>query len=158
MNHSVSRLLLFVLLFISPVIAMGEDSAALHRLLFRSGRVMVGEIVLRNEEVVVVKDTYGSRFQFPMSDIVEIAELKDDEPQLKQDDKSSRSVSNIKRTALGIRAAGGVAALDGSVGGAFAVDLRMGVNSLAGKRIFLGGQVGYRALMAEGKTLSVIPI
>ena len=158
MNKFLSRLLLLMLLVVSPVLAMGEDGGAMHRVLFRSGRVVVGEIVLRNDEVVIVKDSYGARFQFPMADISEITEIKEEEPEHTESAKASRSISNAKRTSLGFRVAGGVAAVDGSVGGALAADLRMGANNIAGRRIFLGGQVGYRALMAEGKTLSVIPI
>ena len=157
MRKYLSRLL-FILLLLAPVHAMGAEDTVMHRLLFRSGRVVVGEIVLRNEEVVIVKDTYGARFQFPISDIQEITELKDDEPEQKQDNKASRSMTNVKRTSLGFRAAGGVASIDGKTGGAVAADFRLGANNLAGRHIFLGGQVGYRALIVENKTLSVIPI
>ena len=131
-----------------------------YRLLFHSGRVVVGEIVLRNEEVVVIKDAYGTKFQYPMSDIVEITEIIE-QPQEQAEstkDTRSRSVTNNKRTSLGARVAGGLVCLGQSTGGAVAVDLRLGANNLGGKRIFLGGQVGYRALMAESKVLSVIPI
>ena len=48
--------------------------------------------------------------------------------------------------------------MNGLTGGAIAADVRLGANNLAGRRIFLGGQVGYRALLLEGKALSIIPI
>ena len=154
------------MLLVIPLLMYGEQ-AVQHKLVFRSGRVVTGEIVLRNDEVVIIRDGYGTRFQFPMTDIVEITELKDDEPEPeKVDDTQSRSVTNVKRTSLGVRVAGGVVCLDGSaadanrstVGGAIAADFRLGANNLGGRHIFLGGQVGYRALMAEGKTLSIIPV
>lgn len=166
------RLVLLLLLFV-PLVSMGQEtetpqtitqtgqeSAAQYRLLFHSGRVVVGEIVLRNEEVVIVKDSYGSRFQYPLSDIVEITEiLEDKEQQVSgKGETNSRSVSNVKRTSLGVRVAGGLASLDGSLGGAIAADFRLGANNLGGMHIFLGGQVGYRALIVEGRTLSIIPI
>ena len=165
MNIS-TRFRLLVLLLALPLMVFAEQ-AVQHKLVFRSGRVVTGEIVLRNEDVVIIKDGYGTRFQFPMSDIVEITELKEEEPDQKpKEDTQSRSVTNVKRTSLGVRVAGGVACLDGSVtdagkatlGGAIAADFRLGANNLGGKHIFLGGQVGYRALMAEGKTLSIIPV
>ena len=45
------RLIGVVLLVVLPALAMCEESAVLHRVLFHSGRVVVGEIVLRNEDV-----------------------------------------------------------------------------------------------------------
>lgn len=136
---------------------------AQYRLLFRSGRVVVGEIVLRNEDVVIVKDGYGTRFQYPMTDITEITEIVDRPPSNGDQaagagSQKSRSMTNAKRTSLGIRAAGGVVSVDGKTGGVIVADARLGANNLGGKRIFLGGQVGYRALMVESKVLSVIPI
>lgn len=158
MNRILVRILALILLVLSPVLVAGAEPV-LSRLLFSSGREVVGEIVLRNDEVVIVKDSYGTRFQFPVADIVEIVELKEDEPEQKQqDEKTSRTVRNVKRTSLGVHLAGGVLTLDGSLGGALAADVRLGANNLGGRRIFLGGQVGYRALMAESRTISLIPI
>ena len=158
MNRNALRQLAFLLLFV-PVLAFGEQSTTLHKLLFHSGRVVVGEIVLRNDEVVIVKDSYGSRFQFPMSDVVEITEVIDkDASEKHEEDVASRTITNAKRTSLGIHVAGGLVNLDGSTGGSIAADVRLGANNLGGRRIFLGGQVGYRALLVEKKTLSIIPI
>ena len=138
----------------------------MHRVLFHSGRVVVGEIVLRNDEVVIVKDSYGVKFQFPMSDVVEITEVIDQEASEKHEEEVvSRKVSNVKRTSLGLRVVGGVASFGGgSLGGVIGADARLGANNLAGRHIFLGGQVGYRLLlmvMDAGKPmrlLSIIPI
>ncbi len=173
MNMLDLRYLLVLLIMFSPLRMMGQtteafqpeavessEKAAQYRLLFHSGRVVVGEIVLRNEEVVIIKDAYGTKFQYPMSDIVEITEIIEQPQEQAKNvkDTHSRSMTNTKRTSLGVRVAGGVLCLGNSVGGAAAVDLRLGANNLGGKRIFLGGQVGYRALIAESKVLSVIPI
>ena len=157
MKNVLHRYVLTILMMLVPLLMLADD-AVLHRVVFRSGRVMVGEIVLQNEEVVIVKDSYGARFQFPMSDIREITELKSDEPQAQKDDKSSRSVTNVKRTSLGVRVGGGVAGIGEKTGGVVAADLRLGANNVAKRHIFIGGQVGYRALMSEGKVLSVLPI
>lgn len=149
-----------VLLLLLPVLALCEE-AAQYKLLFHSGRVVVGEIVLRNDEVVIVKDQRGARFQYPTSDIAEITELSSEQPTVSEqteDEKASRRATNIKRTSLGVHLAGGVASIDGVTGGALAVDLLLGANNVGGRRIFLGGQVGYRALLTGAKPLSIIPI
>ena len=99
MNIS-TRFRLLVLLLALPLMVFAEQ-AVQHKLVFRSGRVVTGEIVLRNEDVVIIKDGYGTRFQFPMSDIVEITELKEEEPDQKpKEDPQSRSVTNVKRTSF----------------------------------------------------------
>ncbi|MBQ7531100.1 MAG: hypothetical protein IJT12_05285 [Paludibacteraceae bacterium] len=159
MQKMVSRIVLMAVLMLLPLLAVADD-AVLHRLLFRSGRVVVGEIVQRNSEVVIVKDGHGARFQYPMSDIQEITELSNQQPEVSTEpaETNSRSVTNVKRTSLGVRVAGGVMSLDGTTGGAVAADFRLGANNLGGRHIFLGGQVGYRGLIGAGKTLSLIPI
>ena len=159
MKNSGLHVLALLLLLAVPMAGLCGQ----YRLHFRSGRVVVGEIVLRNEDVVVVTDSYGARFQFPMTDIIEITEIVEQQPADGSQasdvgSRKSRSVTNIKRTSLGVRAAGGLVSVDGKTGGAVAADFRLGANNIANRRIFLGGQVGYRALMVEQKVLSVIPI
>lgn len=152
------RTYLLAMMLVLPLMLMAEEGV-MHRLTFRSGRVMVVQIVLQNEEVVIVKDSRGARFQFPMSDIQEITELKADEPeQAQQEEKSAKSMSNVKRTSLGIHVAGGLASMGGKTGGSMAADFRLGANNVGKRQIFLGGQVGYRGLMMPGKTYSVLPI
>ena len=161
MKNVLIRYVLTLAMILVPLLMVADD-AVLHRVVFRSGRVMVGEIVMRSDEVVIVKDQRGARFQFPMSDIQEIIELRSDEPepevQEAESTKGSRAMTNVKRTSLGFRLVGGVAGLGGVTGAAVGGDFRLGANNVARKQIFLGGQVGYRALIAEGKVLSVMPI
>ena len=156
-----NRLRTYVLawMLMLPLLMMAED-AVMHRLTLRSGREVTGEIVLRNEEVVILKDSRGSRFQYPMSDVQEIVELREDEPEQvqQQDGKTSKSLSNVKRTSMGFHVAGGLVSMSGQTGGAIAADFRLGANNVAQKQIFVGGLVGYRGLLLDGKVLSVLPI
>jgi len=146
------------MMLVLPLMLMAEEGVQ-HRLTFRSGRVVVGEIIMQNEEVVIVKDASGGRFQYPMSQIAEITELKEDEPeQVQHEEKSSKAVSNVKRTSMGIHVAGGLTSMSGQLGGSLAADFRLGANNLARRQIFLGGQVGYRELMMPGKTYNILPI
>lgn len=163
MNRSYIHYGIILLLLIVPLIAMSADNDVTYRLQHRTGRVIVGQIVERNDEIVIVQDSYGARFQYPMTDIVEISEVvaeeqKQEESVSKGKEKKSRTLTNIKQTSPGIHVAGGLLNLGGVTGGAIAVDFRLGANNLGGKRIFLGGQIGYRGLMAEKKVYSAIPI
>ena len=82
MNSSNLCRLTLLLLLALPLYAMGQTAEAPQaavpvsesqpvqcRIVFKSGRVVTGEIVQKNEEVVIVKDKYGSRFQYPMTDV-----------------------------------------------------------------------------------------
>ena len=159
----VARLLSAVLLLLLPVLALCGE-AAQYKLLFHSGRVVVGEIVLRNDEVVIVKDQRGARFQYPTSDIAEITELSNEHPAVSEqmeDEKASRRATNIKRTSLGARLILGRVSLgEHTYGGIIGADVKLGANNLGGRRIFLGGQVGYRYFImgADAPRWSFIPI
>ena len=150
--------LVWIALLCAGCLAAYADEQVMQRLVFRSGRVVVGEIVMQNDDVVIVKDANGARFQYPRTDIVEITAVKDDEPKQEDKETNSRSVSNVKKTSLGFRLASGVTNINGQVGAAEAVDFMLGANNVGNRRIFLGGAVGYRALIAGGKVYSVIPI
>ena len=152
------RLVLICVLCMSTMVAVCAAESVPQRLVFRSGRVVVGEVVMQNDEVVIVKDASGARFQYPRAEIVEITAVQDDEP--KQDDKeaASRSMSNVKKTSMGFRVASGVMHLNKQNGATVAADFMIGANNIANRRIFLGGAVGYRALLLAGKTYSVLPI
>lgn len=169
MNSFNPRHLLLLLLLVLPMLAMADDSP-MYRIVLRSGQVVVGEVLRHNEEVVIVKDQSGARFQYPAGEVEQITELVASQESKTEDvaeeEVTSRTVSNVKRTSMGFRFAGGVASIGGRGGGVAAADFRLGANNLGGKHIFLGGQVGYRALMTpelvDGKqnvtVLSVIPI
>ena len=151
------RLVCLVLLCSFTVAVCAEEQVP-QRLVFRSGRVVVGEIVMQNDEVVIVKDASGARFQFPRADIQEITAVEEEQPKADEKESASRAMSNVKKTSMGFRAGSGVMRLNEQTGIAVAADFMIGANNLANRRIFLGGAVGYRALMQAGKTYSVLPI
>lgn len=151
------RLVCMMLLCLCTMAVCAEDQVP-QRLVFRSGRVVVGEIVMQNDEVVIVKDASGARFQYPRTEIVEITAVQDEQPKEDEKETASRSMSNVKKTSMGFRIASGVMYMNKLPGMSVAADFMIGANNLANKRIFLGGAVGYRALIQAGKTYSVIPI
>ncbi len=151
------RLVCLVLLCLFTMAAVAEDQVP-QRVVFRSGRVVVGEIVMQNDEVVIVKDASGARFQFPRADIEEITAVQDNQPKEEEKETASRSVSNVKKTSMGFRVASGYMYMNDRSGISVAADFMIGANNIANRRIFLGGAVGYRALIQAGKTYSVLPI
>ena len=137
----------------------------------KSGKEVTGTILLRNEEVVVFRDASGKRFQYPMHDIEVI--LTDEEAAQRQlnQSKSDQADENVNVQAynapkasicLGIYGGGmAIPATQGSpaiMGGCFGADFSVGSYSLLGRRVFLGGGLGYHGVILNGKTLNFLPI
>ncbi len=122
------------------------------RLVLRSNEVVQGTIIFQNDDVVVIRDAEGNRFQYPTSEIISITDVTDalvEEP----------TKAAPRKVSIGVQAIGG-AVIDaghewGTVAGG---DFMIGANNVLDKRIFLGGGIGYRALILSDKTYSLMPI
>lgn len=143
-------ILLLWLLFLS-VVSMAEV------VVLRSGQRVHGEIILRNSEVVIIRANNGMRYQYPMGEVRAIT-MDEDETELQAEEGSNVS---RKQSAVSLRlqAMGGALYLpDMGWGGYAGADLMVGANVLEGKRMFVGGEVGYRAKIVSDKTYSFIPL
>ena len=123
----------------------------------RSGQRVQGEIMLRNSEVVIVRTSNGMRYQYPMS---EVSAITLDEDQM---DASTEKKDNVSRkqqaVSLRAQAMGGALYVPNMGWGGYAgADLIVGANVMEGKRVFVGGGVGYRARVVNDKTYSFIPL
>ena len=79
MLNNKSILLAFLLLLTTPLLA--------EVVVLNSGKTIKGEIVLHNDEVVIIRTSNGSRFQYPTSDIKNI-----EQNEQKTSDSSSKTV------------------------------------------------------------------
>ena len=137
-------LLLSLILCLSSLTCMGET------IVLKSGSSLKGDIVFQNEEVVVIRDASGARFQYLRSDIEHIytedvttVETAQPEPEHK------------KRVHVILSAGGGAAWLAGhSSGGTAQVDLAIGTADLLGRGIFLGGSFGYHGMFFSADNTS----
>ena len=123
----------------------------------RSGQRVQGEIVVRNSEVVIVRTSNGMRYQYPMS---EVSAITLDEDQMAASTEKKDNVSR-KQQAVSLRAqtmGGALYVPNMGWGGYAGADLIVGANVMEGKRVFVGGGVGYRARVVNGKTYSFIPL
>lgn len=120
----------------------------------QSGRTVRGEIVLQNDDILIIRDAEGRRFQFPPSDIVAV-HTDTVETVTAPVEEESRGTSPV---ALRLdMAGGGVFVPSYRNGGWGAVDLQIGTRNLAGKRIFLGGSVGYQVCVM-GQACHFLPL
>lgn len=139
----------FLLLFIMGLaVTMQAETVVLS-----SGKTITGEILLQNDDVVLVRDRDGRRYQFMRSDV---AEIKAEEVAVEQVEEEVTQ-SNHK-ISLRLDLSGGAAFIPSSHnGGAFGADIQIGSRQIKGKNIFLGGSIGYTGVSA-GSWYNMIPI
>ena len=119
----------------------------------RSGKTVKGEILLHNEEVVIIRQKDGSRFQFPMQEVLSIsAEL----PPKRQ--SSTNRIAEDKKVACHFAVAGGTAYTPNGWGGFINPTVFVGTHTLRNLPIAVGGTVGYHGVFAQGNTYSWIPL
>lgn len=123
--------------------------------ILQSGKSIEGEILLQNEDIVMLRDKEGRKFQFPRAEVVEITVP---EQVVVTEQKAEKLNTGKGNCALRIDLAGGglfVPSLGN--GGAASVDLQIGTRQIGQRRIFLGGSVGYQAAITD-KTSNFLPL
>ena len=142
-----TKYILLIGLLLLSVVSMAEV------IVLRSGQRVVGEIVLQNDEVVIVRGENGMRYQYPMNEVSSIGM----EEEIVVEENEEVEVKK-KAVSLRLQAMGG--ALNAPLvgwGGQVGADLMVGANLLE-NRLFVGGAVGYRAKVVEKETYSFIPL
>lgn len=122
----------------------------------RSGRTISGQIVLQNDDVIILKDANGARFQFPMADVEKVeedAQEGEDVVMMVEEEKE-----NMSKVALRINLTGGVGVIPNEqTGGSVGAEVQIGSRNLMGKGIFVGGSIGYLGAIMN-TAYSLIPI
>ena len=122
----------------------------------RTGQIIKGEVVLQNEEVVIIRAKSGTRYQYPTTDV---ASIKQDDTQQDAALDDGSKAKTLRPVNLRFQAhAGTVYVPTMGVGGQVGADFMVGTYAIEGKRMFVGGGVGYRAKMVDGNTYSFIPL
>ena len=129
-------------------------------ILLRTGARVQGTIVFQNEEVVIIRNAEGARFQYPKSDVAEI--LADDvempEVQNKEITDEPEIKTSKKASILLEIAAGGAAVPNQTMGAAVSADLLVGSHHLGDRHIFVGGGLGYHGLFVGSEKFNFLPI
>lgn len=122
----------------------------------QSGQSVKGDIVLQNEDVVIIRTTNGMRYQYPMNEVVSI---KAEEKDTSATNTNKTTLAKTKIVSICIQAMGGALYIPNIGWGGYAgADLKVGANILEGRRVFIGGGIGYRAKVIEKDTYSFIPL
>ena len=126
----------------------------------KSGRTVKGTVLMQNDEVIIIRDSSGARFQFPAADVAGIAaeeettgqETAAPEPQAVKPATSSR-------VALRLMVNGGGTFVPAHTGGGgVGADLWIGSRTIGGRRVFLGGGVGVQADFLPDRNSVYIPL
>lgn len=131
-------------------------------IVLRTGARVKGKIVIQNEEVVIVRDENGMRYQFPRTDVEAV--LSDEEAQqLESSDVSEQAdeqeITTSKKASILLELGGGAAVNPGSaVGGAAGVDLLVGSHHIGDRHLFIGGGLGYHGLFMGSEKYNFLPI
>lgn len=119
----------------------------------RTGKIISGEIVLQNDEVLIIRTKNGSKYQYPAAEVLSV----------KADEIASLDAPNAtkppRKLAVHLQTAGGAVCVpEIGWGGQFAADLMLGTRTIHGTRIFLGAGLGYRAKVMDIGTYSFLPL
>lgn len=135
-------------------------SAHAETLVLRTGTRVQGTIVFQNEEVVILKNAEGARFQYPRADVLQI--LSDEEAASKTTIEVAQEEEEIKTTkkaSILLELAGGAAIKPGeAAGGGFSADLLVGSHHIKDRHLFIGGGLGYHGLFLGPEKYNFLPI
>ncbi len=147
--------ILFILLFCASVACAHAET-----LVLRTGARVEGTIVFQNEEVVIIRNAEGARFQYPREDVAQI--LTKEETAAVADTVATADEPGIKtskKASILLELAGGAAIKPGeTAGGGVSADLLVGSHHIGGKHIFVGGGLGYHGLFLGEEKYNFLPI
>ena len=145
-------------LYIALLLLASTLCAHAETILLRTGARVKGEIVFQNEEVVIVRDAEGKRFQYLRSDVEEV--LADDPAEVAAEaSEKEQELLTPKKASILLELAGGAAVQPQEyAGGTFSIDLLVGSHHIGDRHLFVGGGLGYHGLFLNGEKLNFLPI
>ena len=150
------RKIAFILTLCAFVLCAHAETLLLH-----TGARVQGQIIFQNEEVIIIRNADGARFQYPRADVKAV--LTDEEVAAEKADlpaETEEEITTSKKASILLELAGGGAYLSGpEYGGAASVDLLVGSHHIKDRHLFIGGGLGYHGIfMGEKKVYNFLPI
>lgn len=164
--------------FIVPLFLLCTMAVQADVVILLSGKEIQGTILVQNEEVVIIKTSSGSRFQYPTTEVKAIRKDSSDDQAGTQENlipiyqetlptkdeaagTDAIADANVslaqKKVSVAIELAGGAASKpkDDTNYGNISANLLVGSHNMLSRGIFLGGSVGY--LGALYTTTEIVP-
>lgn len=145
------------LLFIT-LLAFGWLTASAAVVTLRSGKVVHGEVLVNNEEVVIIKTAEGNRFQYPASEVVSVKDSETEKTEETQSSSEEQKIQGRKTSILVSLVGGGTFIPQQHGGGHVGGEIMIGSRYIGSKSLFLGGGIGVHGLFAGGKTYTFLPL
>lgn len=143
---------IFALALLCAVCAHAET------LILRTGARVKGEILFQNEEVVIIRNAEGARFQYPRAEVQEIL-MVDPVEEVEVAEETKTEIGTSKKVAISLELGGGAACIPNSaVGGGFSVDFLVGSHHIGQRHIFLGAGLGYHGMFIGAEKYNFLPI
>lgn len=147
-----NRLSLIAFLLLSCVCVHAET------LLLRTGARVKGTIVFQNEEVVIVRDAGGARFQYPRADVETIL-TEEEQTTVQEVQLEEQEITTTKKASVLLEVGAGSVYLPREKMGAFAsVDFMVGSHHIGERHIFIGGGIGYHGMFMGANKYHFLPI
>ena len=145
-------------LIIIALVLLCASLAHAETLLLRTGARVKGDIVFQNEEVVIIRNAEGARFQYPRVEIQEILTVdpveEEEVIEVKKDE-----IGTSKKVSVSLELGGGAACIPNSaVGGGFSVDFLVGSHHIGQRHLFLGAGLGYHGMFIGAEKYNFLPI
>ena len=129
-------------------------------IILRTGARVKGTILFQNEEVVIIRDASGARYQYPRAEVEQVlADSPIDAEEQSEKAEETAEVSTSKKASILLEIAGGAAINPNeSAGGAVSADILVGSHHIGERHLFIGGGLGYHGLFLGGEKYNFLPI
>ena len=67
---------LFIIILLGTSLLTLAQEASKDKIILKTGEVYIGDIIIRNQEIVTLKTVNGNRFQFPLAEIKTITKTE----------------------------------------------------------------------------------
>lgn len=148
------RKVAFLIVFLASLLCAHAET-----IILRTGARVKGTVVFQNEEVVIVRNEEGKRFQYMRSDVEKV--LSDDavvEEETKVEEAEEDITTPKKASILLELSCAPAIMVPFSTGGNAGVDFLAGTHHIKDKHIFIGAGIGYHGYFMDGYTYNFLPI
>lgn len=150
------RCYIFALLCLVCVCAHAET------VILRTGARVKGTIVFQNDDVVIIRNDEGARFQYPKAEVEEIRSDDGAVEQQEQTQEKEQEIQSSKKVHILLEVGVGAAVIpngdEAQAGVGYNVDMLVGSHHIGDKHIFVGGGLGYHGMAVGGTAYNFLPI
>ena len=139
------------------LLLLAASCACAETIVLHTGARVQGTIVFQNEEVVIIRDAAGARFQYPQTDVKEI--LTDDQEVVAAEEQTVAPDEPTKKVSILLELAGGAGIEPkDTIGGAFSVNFLVGSHHIGQRHVFAGAGLGYHGFFLGAEKYNFLPI